>query len=156
VGAWAPRAEQLATARLLAAPDAIAAYHEKMHHAVGARLTALHDGLLRLRDRGFPIEVVVPMGAIYLSARFALHGARTPDGAVLRTNEEIRQYLLHAAGVGVVPFQAFGLAENTGWFRLSVGALSMAEIDPLFERLERALQPLTGAHAPAEAAGAAA
>jgi aspartate aminotransferase len=28
----------------------------------------------------------------------------------------------------VVPFQAFGLKEETGWFRLSVGAVSMQDI----------------------------
>ncbi len=69
------------------------------------------------------------MGAIYLSARFALNGKRTPDGQTLRTNDDVRRYLLKAAGFGVVPFQAFGVKEDTGWFRLSVGAVSMAEIE---------------------------
>ena len=34
-----------------------------------------------------------------------------------------------AAGFAVVPFQAFGVKEDTGWFRLSVGAVSLAEIE---------------------------
>jgi aspartate aminotransferase len=38
-----------------------------------------------------------------------------------------------------VPFQAFGLAEDTGWFRLSVGAVSMDEIEQAFPRLRALL-----------------
>jgi len=67
----------------------------------------------------------------------------TPAGDTLRTNDDIRQYLLEAAGVAVVAFQAFGLAEESGWFRLSVGAVSLAEIAPALERLESALAALS-------------
>lgn len=149
VGAWAPRAEQVATARLLAAHDAVRAYHQTMLGEVNARLQALHEGLERLRAQGFPIDVVRPMGAIYLSARFELHGWRTPSGETLNTNDDIRRYLLEAAGLGLVPFQAFGLKEESGWFRLSVGAVSLAEIAPTFERLEQALRALDGVPAAA-------
>ena len=139
VGAWAPRAEQVATAALLADTAAIEAYHETMRREVYARLEALHAGLTAIGGRGCPVEVVRPMGAIYLSVRFPLHGAVTPAGKTLGSNDDIRQYLLEAAGVAVVPFQAFGLQEETGWFRLSVGAVSKEEIPATLERLERAL-----------------
>ncbi|HKP75922.1 MAG TPA: aminotransferase class I/II-fold pyridoxal phosphate-dependent enzyme [Longimicrobiaceae bacterium] len=139
VGAWAPRAEQLAVARLLGDRAGIEAYHETMLREVYDRLEALYQGILSLRERGFPVEAVRPMGAIYLSARFELHGAVTPGGKTLGTNDDIRHYLLEAAGVAAVPFQAFGLAEETGWFRLSVGAISKEEIPAMLERLERAL-----------------
>jgi aspartate aminotransferase len=151
VGAWAPRAEQLATARLLAETDEIERYHGEMLGKVQSRLTALYDGITALGDGGMPVSAIPPMGAIYLSARFALHGWRTPDGAVLRTNEEIRRYLLDAAGLAVVPFQAFGMLDDTGWFRLSVGAVSMDAIAAMFARLGPALDALH----PAEAAAAA-
>ncbi|HEX2095483.1 MAG TPA: aminotransferase class I/II-fold pyridoxal phosphate-dependent enzyme [Longimicrobiaceae bacterium] len=144
VGAWAPRAEQVATARLLGEDAAIDAYHATLKEGVRARLDALYAGLSRLREDGFPTDAIVPMGAIYLSARFALHGRTTPDGIVLRTNEEIRSYLLEAAGLAVVPFQAFGMAEDTGWFRLSVGAVSLGEIEAMFARLRGALEALRG------------
>ena len=39
----------------------------------------------------------------------------------------------------MVPFQAFGVHEESGWFRLSVGAVSVAEIQAAFARLEKAL-----------------
>ena len=139
VGAWAPRAEQIAVARLLGDRPAIEAYHATMLREVNDRLEALHAGLMEMRGRGFAVEAVRPMGAIYLSARFELHGAVTPQGKTLATNDDIRHYLLESAGVAVVPFQAFGLAEETGWFRLSVGAISKEEIPATLQRLERAL-----------------
>ena len=43
--------------------------------------------------------------------------------------------LLQEAGLCVVPFQAFGVAEDSGWFRLSVGAVSMAEIEKVMPRV---------------------
>jgi aspartate aminotransferase len=90
VGAWAPRAEQIAVAQLLADRGAIEAYHATMLTEVYDRLEALYEGILGLRERGFPVEAVMPMGAIYLSARFELHGTTTPDGKTLTTNGDIR------------------------------------------------------------------
>lgn len=142
VGAWAPRAEQIATARVLEATDAIREYHAGMTAQVQSRLHALYEGVQALRASGYPVEAIPPMGAIYLSVRFALHGWRTPAGAALRTNDDIRNYLLDSAGLGVVAFQAFGMMEDTGWFRLSVGAVSMDEIETTFARLGPALEAL--------------
>jgi aspartate aminotransferase len=85
------------------------------------------------------VDATVPMGAIYLSARFALNGKRTVDGHALRTNDDVRRYLLKAAGFAVVPFQAFGVKEDTGWFRLSVGAVSLADIERVLPLLRQAI-----------------
>jgi aspartate aminotransferase len=134
VGAWAPRAEQVATARLLREDAAIDQYHAGMKEGVRARLDALYAGLMRLREEGFPVDAMVPMGAIYLSARFTLHGRGGPG-----SNEDVRRWLLEAAGLAVVPFQAFGMKEDSGWFRLSVGAVSLPEIEAMFGRLREAL-----------------
>lgn len=142
VGAWAPRPEQLATADLLGAPDDIRAYHAKMLPALEERLRLLADGIGALKRDGFPVDSTPPSGAIYLSAQFALQGKRTPAGERLATNEQIRGYLLRAAGLAAVPFQAFGVREETGWFRLSVGAVSPEQIRALMPRLREALSAL--------------
>jgi aspartate aminotransferase len=63
-----------------------------------------------------------------------------PDGQTLRTNDEIRRYLLKAAGFAVVPFQAFGVKEDTGWMRLSVGAVSLADIERVLPLLREAVR----------------
>jgi aspartate aminotransferase len=144
-GAWAPRAEQIATARLLADAPLIAGYHAEMLRAIRVRLERLHDGLAAMRDEGMPVDVAEPTATIYLSARFALKGRRTPDGLVLRDDEAVRAWLLERAGFAAVPFRAFGVTGDTGWFRLSVGAVSMPQIDAVMPRLREAVAELTPA-----------
>ncbi|MCX5756203.1 MAG: aminotransferase class I/II-fold pyridoxal phosphate-dependent enzyme [Gemmatimonadetes bacterium] len=139
IGAWAPRAEQLATAEMLADSAAIREFHKTMLPALEERLNLLADGIAALKREGFPVDSTPPQGAIYLSAQFALNGKRAPDGTVLQTNEDIRRYLLHSAGLAAVQFQAFGAREETGWFRLSAGAVSPADIKALMPRLREAL-----------------
>ena len=140
IGAWAPRAEQSATAQLLGATEEVSTYRDELRRGLRQRLDTLHDGLHELRRVGLPVDSFSPMGAIYLSARFALNGMRTLDGVVLRTNEDIRRYLLQAAGLAVVPFQAFGAMEENGWFRLSVGAVSLVEINRVLPRVRAAVE----------------
>ena len=140
IGAWAPRAEQVATATFLLDDDAIDGYHANMISEMEARLNLLFNGIRELRDNGCAVDAIPPMGAIYLTARFDLIGRRGPKGKVFQTNEDIRKYLLEEAQLAVVPFQAFGSKEDTGWFRLSAGAVSIDEIEEMLPRLRRALE----------------
>jgi aspartate aminotransferase len=143
VGAWAPRPEQVATAALLDDASGIRAFHTTFKRNVQARLARLHQGLQALKAAGLPVESVPPMGAIYLTARLHPFGRRTPSGAVLRTNEDVRRFVLQAAGIGLVPFQAFGALDEDGWFRLSVGAVSEPDIEAALPRLATALGSLS-------------
>ena len=93
-------------------------YLEEMRRGIESRLQALHQGLMEIGARGLPVSDIAPQGAIYLSVRFDLIGRKG-----IRSNEDIRKLLLEQAGFAVVPFQAFGLEEETGWFRCSVGAV---------------------------------
>jgi aspartate aminotransferase len=142
VGAWAPRAEQVATVALLDDAEGIREFLEPFKRGLQERLDLLHGGLQAMKARGLPVDSIPPMGAIYLTARIHPFGRRTPDGAELRTNSHVRRYLLEAAGIGVVPFQAFGSTEDDGWFRLSIGAVSLADIEEALPRLEEALRRL--------------
>jgi aspartate aminotransferase len=142
VGAWAPRAEQIATAKLLDDHAAVDRYIDHMRIEVAKRLDAVHDSLTALQREGLPVECVRPEGAIYVSARFALHGMRTPDGAPLETDEDVRRYLLNAAGLAAVPFSAFGAQGDSGWFRLSIGTVSVAQIESVAGALRQALESL--------------
>jgi aspartate aminotransferase len=96
-----------------------------------------------MKAKGLPVDVIAPMGAIYLSARIHPFGKRTREGNVLNTNEEVRAWILAAAQIGIIPFQAFGVPDDAGWFRLSVGAVSEAQIAEAMPRLEAALATLT-------------
>jgi aspartate aminotransferase len=120
----------VATAAFLDDEAGIAAYHTTMRARVRERLDALAAGFAAMRAEGLPVEVIAPQGAIYLSVRFALPG---------HTNEATRKLLLDKAGFAVVPFQAFGLAEDSGWFRISVGAVSMADIAAALPRVRAVL-----------------
>src|SRR5207249_2594936 len=108
VGAWAPRAEQIATAEFLDDAAAFATFRLEMHRRLRERLEYLHAAFQKLAARGLPVESVAPEGTLYLSARIGLFG-RTIDGETMHTNDDIRRLLLRRAGVAVVPFQAFGL-----------------------------------------------
>lgn len=140
VGAWAPKPEQVASAALLDAPETVRAYQSTMKANVKARLDALYAGFSSMKRDGYPVDAIEPQGAIYLSARFELFG-KTIGGRSPSTNDEIRKILLESAGLAIVPFQAFGLKEENGWFRLSVGAVSMGDIEAMFPRLRTLLDP---------------
>ncbi len=142
VGAWAPRPEQVASVAVLDDVEASQAFQKSFMAGVGERLTRLHDGFGAMKAAGFDVESLPPMGAIYLTVRISPFGKTTPEGVVLKTNEDVRKYLLDHAGFGIVPFQAFGFAGDSGWFRLSVGAVSVDEIDQALPRVREALQAL--------------
>ncbi len=135
VGAWAPRAEQVATAELLRDEGEVDRYHEQLCGGLRARLDRLYSGIAAMAAGGLPVRAIAPQGAIYLSAQFDLAGRHG-----LRTNDDVRRYLLDEAGFAIVPFQAFGLAGENGWFRLSVGAVSERDIEAALPRVEAALR----------------
>ncbi|MFI5257459.1 MAG: pyridoxal phosphate-dependent aminotransferase [Gemmatimonadales bacterium] len=139
VGAWAPKAEQSAVAAFLGDGVAMSSYRAATVAGVRQRLDALHAGIVSMRDAGLPVDAIAPEGAIYLSARFALAGRTAPDGTRLDNDESVRAYLLRAAGVAVVPFQAFGVTHDSGWYRLSVGAVSPEQISRMLPRLRAAV-----------------
>ena len=133
VGAWAPRPEQVATAELLSTPGRAEELAHELRAGLLERLNALHEGLSAMKQEGLPVTALPPAGALYLSARFDLVKK-------LGSNEAIRKLLLEKAGFAIVPFQAFGLAEDTGWFRLSVGAVGVDEIRQAMPRVRAALR----------------
>jgi len=140
VGAWAPKPEQVATANFLRDAAAVAQHRREFTAAIRSRLDLLYGIFRRMKEDGLPVDAIEPQGAIYLSARFDLVGGEH-SGTPIRSNEDIRQLLLERSGIAVVPFQAFGYRPENGWFRLSVGAVSEAEI----LRAEGALRELVSA-----------
>lgn len=146
VGAWAPKAEQVATAELLRDDAAVDEYLVFIRKAAGVRLALLHDRLNALGSKGYPIRALQPQGAIYLSAEFALAGWQA-DGRRLESAADVRTWLLEQAGLAMVPFDAFGAGHATHWYRLSVGAVGVAELEAMLDRLETAVGRLQPAKA---------
>jgi aspartate aminotransferase len=143
VGTWAPRAEQIATAKLLDDLDAISTFRESLVAGVQQRLQLLFSAIQQFRAAGHAVDAIEPMGAIYLSARFNLVGRTTRNGTRLSSADDVRKWLLEEAGMAVVPFDAFGSSTDEGWFRLSVGAVSVEDIDWALPRLRAGLDSLS-------------
>ena len=135
VGAWAPRPEQLATAKFLGDPAAMSAFLTQHLGGIHARLDTLAEGLAALQAEGLPVEAIAPEGAIYLSVKLDLEGR-----GGLANEDAVRLHLLEKAGVAVVPFSAFGDSKNKGWWRFSVGAVSVQQIKDCLPRLREAIR----------------
>jgi len=132
VGAWAPKPEQLATAEIFADPPTALRLAASVRDGINARLERLDRGLRELESEGLPVRHLPPAGALYLSVHFDLVSK-------FGNNRGVRQYLLNEAGFAVVPFHAFGTGDANGWFRLSVGAVGLDEIEPAIDRVRAAL-----------------
>lgn len=142
VGAWAPKPEQVATARFLDdAPTFEAAVHQ--HRVmISERVNGYYSGFTRLKSEGYPVDAIPAQGAMYLTVRIGIVGRTTSEGHVLRNATDVTYYLIQLARVGLVPFVAFGSSDDSDWFRLSVGTTRMEDIDGVVTGIRRAIDAL--------------
>lgn len=143
LGAWAPKAEQVATAKYLSRTADVDSYLEKFKDEVHARLDGFYQGFIDLKSEGFDVDAIAPQAAIYLTVKFNLHGKKTQDGTVLKDTKAITKYLLEEARVAIVPFYAFGDSDNSTWYRLSVGTCRLDEVEKVISSLRKALSKLS-------------
>lgn len=142
VGAWAPKPEQEATAKFYENPENVNAfigdYKNKLQHS----LKVLHEGVQNMKTKGFLVDSIEPMGALYLTIKMDYVGKTKPDGQKINDTSDLVFYLIQEAGAAFVPFSAFGNSKEMPWFRASVGGLSVEEIENMFPKLEAALSQL--------------
>lgn len=143
MGAWAPKAEQIATASYLANTSDVSSFVADLNAKILRRLDRLHTTIQKLKAEGLKVDSLQPQGGIYLSAMFDYVGAKTPQGKQLATGNDLRQFLLEDARVAMVPFAAFGAKDHTGWFRMSVGAVSEEQVEQSLVRLAASLRQLS-------------
>ncbi|MBE9586118.1 aminotransferase class I/II-fold pyridoxal phosphate-dependent enzyme [Mucilaginibacter sp. JRF] len=143
MGAWAPKAEQVAMAHFLADDNAVDTYLADIKGNVQASLTSLYQGFQQLKSEGFSVDAIEPMGAIYLTIKVDYLGKTTPEGKVLETATDINFYLITNAGIALVPFSAFGTGEDEAWFRASVGTITNEDIKLTIPRIKAALEKLS-------------
>jgi aspartate aminotransferase len=141
MGAWAPMAEQKATADFLIQKHTIDQYLANFKSELKDRLSAIYHGLIRMKEDGLPIDCIAPQAAIYLTVKLDLVG-RLADGKLLETQKDVTEYLLTKAKLALVPFYAFGAAHQSPWYRLSVGTCVKSEIPEMLALLETALKEL--------------
>ena len=142
VGAWAPMAEQNATAKYLLNSDSIDKYFVHFKSEIEERLRRIYEGFKKLRLEGFTVDAIEPQAAIYLTIKIDLAGRTTAENILLDTQTEVTEYILNDAKLAVVPFSAFGASANSSWYRLSVGTCKKEEIDEMLQTLKQALQKL--------------
>ena len=142
VGAWAPKAEQVATAIYLKDLTNYDKFLTEIKDKIDARLEGFYKGIQSLKSEGFKVDAIAPEAAIYLTVQFSLHGQTTADGRVLHDTKEVTKYLLDEAKVALVPFYAFGASHDSSWYRLSVGSCKLEDVDAVIENLRAALSKL--------------
>jgi len=143
MGAWAPRPFQSASTWFLGQRGLVDGWLASFKPQLQARLDIIYEAFTDMAARGLPVEAIPPQGAIYLSVRLDLVGRDCPTdgptGGKFESNEDIRRYLLEAARVAVVPFRAFGMEGESGWFRMSIGAVGVTELRAAMARLAEAV-----------------
>lgn len=139
VGAWAPKPEQIATAKFLTQPAELNNYLSAFKTKVQQSLDTLYQGIIQLKSEGLAVDAINPMGAIYLTVKVDYIGKTTPDGDILKNSADVNFYLIKEAKIGIVPFSAFGTDTGMNWFRASVGGCSLSDIEQMIPRLKEAL-----------------
>ena len=142
IGAWAPKAEQVASAKYLQQVEQVDAYLTHFKSEVAFRLTSIFEGFQALKQKGYKVHVIAPQAAIYLSVQFDLVGKTTESGDVLSDVKAVTSYLLNEAKLAIVPFYAFGTSNDSTWYRISIGTLKREDIPAMFIQLEDALAKL--------------
>jgi aspartate aminotransferase len=142
MGAWSPKAEQVAMAKFLKQDNEVNSYLSKFKQNIQNSLNTLYQGFQQLKVESFNVDAIEPMGAIYLTIKVDYSGKTTPDGTILKTATDINFYLINEAKVAFVPFSAFGTGEEVNWFRASVGASTLQDIEQMIPRIKEALKKL--------------
>jgi len=141
IGAWAPMAEQKAVSEYLLQDEDIEQYLTNFKSELEERLWRIYNGFISLKEKGYPVDSVVPQAAIYLTIKLDLKGKKFGD-TVLATQADVTEYILSEAKLAVVPFYAFGADKQSPWYRLSIGTCKKEDIDEMLSKLEAALEQL--------------
>ncbi len=140
IGAWAPKAEQLAVANFMNHTVAYDTFVQHQKKELYERLKLFYTGINHMHNLNLPIQVIEPQAALYLTVKLSLKHRRTHNGRHFSNSEDILKYLLEEGHIAMVPFYAFGSDKNSEWFRLSVGTCKKEDIPEVLSRLHRLLE----------------
>ena len=79
VGAWEPKAEQVAVAEFLRNKKEVDEYLSESKKQIDERLLGIYNGFNQLKKDGFAVDVISPQAAIYLTVKINLKGKKTKD-----------------------------------------------------------------------------
>ena len=141
IGAWAPMAEQKATAKFLVQSDEVARYYSHFKAGLWERLSSIYEGFMLLKKKGYPVDCIAPQAAIYLTVKIDLAGKHA-NGQLLSDQKAVTNYLLEKAHLAIVPFSCFGNSSESPWYRISVGVIRNEDIPTVLGLLEDALKAI--------------
>ena len=110
---------------------------------ISRRLDGFYELFSNLKKEGYPVDVIAPQAAIYLTVKLDLIGAKKENGSTLNSVEDVFSYILNEAKIALVPFYAFGASRSLPWFRLSIGTTRSEDIMIINNQLKGALDKLS-------------
>ena len=143
IGAFAPTPEQEGVTDYLQREADVDAHIQSVRERIYASLSAFYEGFATLKSEGYSVDAIEPQAAMYLTVNIDLLGKKKSDGKIIETTDDITSFLIDEAGIGLIPFTAFGSAMNPTWYRLSVGTCTADEVPVIMENLKKALDTLS-------------
>lgn len=139
IGAWADYDKQYGAARFFSDHNSVFDYLNGLRRDVNDKLRVLENELGNLNN----VRVISPDAGIYVCFITNVIGKTTPQNKLLKTAEDICDYLLDEGNVGVIPASAMGARPDLELFRASVGAVSgLEEVREGARRIVEALNRL--------------
>lgn len=145
IGAWSPMAEQYATAAFLNNTAAVEEFTSDFKVKLEERLDYIYKAFNKLKEKGYPVDIITPQAAIYLTLKIDLKGY-SHNGVKLATQADVSEYLLNEAHLAIVPFSCFGADKESPWYRMSIGTCKYEELDEMFHALESSFEQLQPNH----------
>lgn len=140
IGAWAPKAEQVATGKYLANLDKVDSFKNDFNNELKEVLTKLYDGFIQMKNDGLPVDSIKPEASIYLSIKLDIIGKKsTKSGFALDSVDRVQEFLLNNAKVAVLPFAWFGAKNSDNWYRISVGVCPQQDVENIINNIKNSL-----------------
>lgn len=143
MGAWAPKAEQIAVSRYLKMDDVVDENLNKFKSEIAKRMNGFYDGFMKLKSKGYNVDIIAPQASIFLTVKIDLKGSKKKSGEVIKSTKDITDFLIDEANLALVPFASFGASMNSVWYRISVGTITSEEVNKIMANLENALSTLS-------------
>ncbi|MBK8551136.1 MAG: aminotransferase class I/II-fold pyridoxal phosphate-dependent enzyme [Ignavibacteria bacterium] len=143
MGAWAPKAEQVAVAKFLSNEKAVEEYLDYFKDELYQRVNAFYERFTELKNEGFNVDVIAPQASIFLTVKIDLIGLKKQDGSVIKTTKDITDFLIEDAQIALVPFASFGSSPDSTWYRVSVGTCTVKQIHEIMNNFREALSKLS-------------
>lgn len=143
MGAWAPKAEQVATAKYFSNIDQVNSFLDNYKNEISKRVNKIYAKFMELKKDGYKVDMIAPQASIFLTVNIDIKGLKKDDGTKINSTKDITEFLIEDAKMALVPFSSFGASQDSTWYRVSVGTCTVDEIDEIMENLRNALSKLS-------------